>query len=140
MKACSVKTILLLTVFLLTSCNNNCKLETEGGETNEATTLYGNEFLQGKVKAIVYNNKEGYDSLDFVYNKNGEVDKVKFHSNKGMEGDCRYFYCGSNRIEQHNFDKEGVERVHLNITAMGYHHTTTAIHTTAMAQKPKSAL
>ena len=110
MKAYSVKTILLLTVFLLTSCNNNCKLETEGGETNEAATLFGTEFLQGKVKAIVYNNKEGYDSLAFVYNKNGEVDKVEFHSNKVMEGHCRYFYSGSNRIEQHYFDKEGVEK------------------------------
>ena len=109
MKAYSVKTILLLTVFLLTSCNNNCKLETEGGETNEAATLFGTEFLQGKVSSIVYDDEQGCDSTLFVYNSKQHLVKTISYSDGKEIGSCKYNYNGSNRIDLHYYDNSQKE-------------------------------
>ena len=104
MKAYSVKTILLLTVFLLTSCNNNCKLETEATKTNKAVTLYGTSFLKGKISSIVYDDEQGCDSTLFVYNSKQHLVKTISYSDGEEISSCKYNYNGSNRIDLHYYD------------------------------------
>ncbi len=107
----SFKTILsVATVLIMLSCNNNNKSETGQALLSENVTLYGTEFLKGKVSAVVYNNKEDYDSLAFIYSKNGDIDKVIYYSKESEDGFCKYHYNGNHRIEQYNYNREGVEK------------------------------
>ena len=107
----SFKTILSVAIVpIMLSCNNNSKSETGQALVNEDATLYGTEFLRGKVSAVVYDEKEGCDSLAFIYSKNGDIDKVVSYSKAGEGGFCKYHYNGNNRIEQHYHNRDGVEK------------------------------
>lgn len=110
MKTFSLKTISFIAfTLIISSCINKTGTGSESIPKTEDVTLYGTEFLNGKVEAIVYNDKEGDDSLAFVYNKNREIERVEYYSDNENDGFCKYDDNGPNRIDLYNFNKQGVE-------------------------------
>lgn len=110
MNTTSFKTILFTALaIIISSCANKTDTGSEITPNAENATLYGTEFFNGKVKAIIYSNEKRRDSLAFVYNKNCEVERVEYYSDNEKNGFCRYDYNGPNRIDLYNFNKLGVE-------------------------------
>lgn len=110
MNTFSLKTISFIAfTLIISSCINKTGTGFGSIPNAEDVTLYGTKFLNGKIKAIVYNDKERYDSLAFVYNKNKEIERVEYYSDNEKDGFCIYDYNGSNRIDLYNFNKQGVE-------------------------------
>ena len=105
-------TTILFTIFtlIISSCNNKTNTSLGIISDAEVVTLYGTEFLKGKVSSLVYNDEQGCDSLAFVYDKMGNIDKVIYYSNDVEAGYCKYEYRNSNRVDQYNFNYQGVEK------------------------------
>lgn len=94
---------LCIFVSLLLSCSNK-KIDTTPVCLSEVVTLYGTDFLKGKVSSIVYDDEQGCDSILFVYNSKQHLVKTIFYSNGVENGYCKYSYNGSNRIDLHYYD------------------------------------
>ena len=74
-----VNTILFATCFLISfSCAGNKSIDKNSTIATEATTLYGNSFLKGRIRAITNSDKYGADSPLFVYNENGNENERNF--------------------------------------------------------------
>ena len=105
-----VNTILFATCFLISfSCAGNKSIDKNSTIATEATTLYGNCFLKGRIRAITNSDKYGADSTLFVYNENGNLVKAVFFSNDKEDGYCEYRYNGSYRVDLHYYDNNEKE-------------------------------
>ena len=57
----SFKTILFVAIaFNIISCNRNSR-EMKKSEAKQTVTLFGTEFLKGKVSSIIYSDEQGCD-------------------------------------------------------------------------------
>ena len=105
-----IRTMRLVTILLISSsCARNVEVGKTVSDAKGSTTLYGNTFLHGKISSIVYEDKDGNDSIQFVYNKEKHLYKSIFYVGGKEDGYCNYGYNGSNRIDLHYYDNNNNE-------------------------------
>lgn len=101
-------TPLYIIAFILFSCNDK-NIDTTSVFSSEVNTLYGTNFIKGKISSIVYNDEQGYDSTLFVYNSKQNLVKTIFYLNGKEYGYCKYDNNSSNRIDLHYYDSNKKE-------------------------------